>query len=827
MLKAIPLLGLTLILAMVLVVVVNTATPVLAADTGFFDANGTIASNSVTNPDSGWTSDDLYASFNAVTDTADYGFANLGIPSGAVIDGIEVTIEGLRKGNSADINLDAALWSTSTSDPDAYTATKIAVLGNADQTLTLGGPDDKWETTWTVADFADETFKIRVGVRAFTKGHANLDAVQVKVYYTPTTTPTTLTVSTASGTYGGTCNLTATLTVTAGGAPIASEPVNFTLNAVLVPGGPYTTDALGVANVPAASLAGINAGTYGTGVGASFAGDATYDPSSGTNSLTVTRKAASVAPDANSKVYGDADPVFTGTLSGFLVADNVTATYSRVAGETVLGGPYTISAALSPDGVLSNYDIDYNTADFSITVKTASVTPDAASKVYGAADPVFTGTLTGFEAADNVTATYSRGAGETVAGSPYTISAVLSPAGVLGNYTITYNTANFTITPKAASVTPDAASKVYGAADPVFTGTLTGFEAADNVTATYSRTPGETVLGGPYTISAALSPDGVLSNYTITYNTASFDITPLTITVTADAKTKVYGAADPALTYTLSPALVGSDTFTGALSRAAGENVGTYAINQGTLALSSNYTLNYVGANLTITPKALTVTANNRTKIYGATVTFAGTEFAAGGLVNADTVTGVTLTSAGAAASAAVVGSPYYSIVPSAAVGTGLGNYTISYVNGSLTLSKASIDLSMSSSLTTAVRGREVTFTATVTGTGATGTVTFKDGETVLGSSTLSNGTATYATSTLAAGTHDITAVYGGDANFAGNTSSAVPLTVKTPSGVNWALIGAIIAAVVLFGLFFFLLFMRRKKKPNQPQAPTPTPSRT
>ena len=58
------------------------------------------------------------------------------------------------------------------------------------------------------------------------------------------------------------------------------------------------------------------------------------------------------------------------------------------------------------------------------------MTPNAASKTYGAADPAFTGTLTGFLAADGVTATYSRTAGESVAGSPYTISATLSPAGV-------------------------------------------------------------------------------------------------------------------------------------------------------------------------------------------------------------------------------------------------------------------------------------------------------------------------------------------------------------------------------------------------------------
>src|SRR5437879_13165860 len=80
-----------------------------------------------------------------------------------------------------------------------------------------------------------------------------------------------------------------------------------------------------------------------------------------------------------------------------------------------------------------------------------------------------TGTLTRCLAGDNVTATYSRNAGD--APGQYTISATLSPATVLGNYTITYNTANFTITAKAASVTPNAASKPYGSADPTLTGT--------------------------------------------------------------------------------------------------------------------------------------------------------------------------------------------------------------------------------------------------------------------------------------------------------------------------------------------------------------------
>src|SRR5205823_10938038 len=162
----------------------------------------------------------------------------------------------------------------------------------------------------------------------------------------------------------------------------------------------------------------------------------------------IEKKDASVTPNAANKIYGSADPAFTGTLVGFLAGDNVTASYSRTSGETVAGSPYKISATLSPAGVLGNYNITYNTADFTIEKKDASVTPNAANKIYGSADPAFTGTLVGFLAADNVTTTYSRTAGETVAGSPYKISATLSPAGVLGNYNITYNTADFTIEKK-------------------------------------------------------------------------------------------------------------------------------------------------------------------------------------------------------------------------------------------------------------------------------------------------------------------------------------------------------------------------------------------
>src|SRR5438270_3142781 len=96
---------------------------------------------------------------------------------------------------------------------------------------------------------------------------------------------------------------------------------------------------------------------------------------------------------SKSKTYGAVDPTLTGTLVGFLDADGVTASYSRTAGETV--ATYTISAVLSPISVLSNYDITYSTAEFTIDKKAASVTPEMRSTNDGTVVPTITRTLVG------------------------------------------------------------------------------------------------------------------------------------------------------------------------------------------------------------------------------------------------------------------------------------------------------------------------------------------------------------------------------------------------------------------------------------------------
>src|SRR5262249_60878814 len=104
------------------------------------------------------------------------------------------------------------------------------------------------------------------------------------------------------------------------------------------------------------------------------------------------------------------------------------------------------------------------------------------------------------------------------------------------------------------------------------------------------------------------------SNSAITFAPANLTITAKGITVTANPQTKAFGAADPELSYTSSESVA----FTGALARATGENVGNYAINEGTLSAGSNYIISFHGANLAITAKGITGTANSQTKNFGA-----------------------------------------------------------------------------------------------------------------------------------------------------------------------------------------------------------------
>jgi hypothetical protein len=163
---------------------------------------------------------------------------------------------------------------------------------------------------------------------------------------------------------------------------------------------------------------------------------------------------------------------------------------------------------------------------------------------------------------------------------------------------ITYNAAapvghTLIVNPKAITVTADTSqSKVYTETDPEFTYTVNpALKEGDNISGALSRDAGEIV--GNYSMVIGTLIAG--SNYTVTFETANFEIVPKTITVTADeGQSKFPGEADTVLTYTYDPELESGDSLTGVLSREAGEGVGTYAITLGDLSANSNYNITLV-----------------------------------------------------------------------------------------------------------------------------------------------------------------------------------------------------------------------------------------
>ncbi len=299
------------------------------------------------------------------------------------------------------------------------------------------------------------------------------------------------------------------------------------------------------------------------------------------------------------------------------------------------------------------------------------------------------------------------------------------------------------------------------------------------------------VAGSPYAIIASqrrrLRSE---RNYTISYVNGSLTVNPAPLTITADSTTKTYGQTET---------LAGTDVH----DQRAGqqrhgvqrepEQHGRGGDRRGDrLALRdcrvetpsalawATTRSRYVNGSLTVNPAPLTITADSMTKTYGQTVTFAGTAFTTSGLVNSDTVASVSVSSTGAAANAAVAGSPY-AIVASGAIGSGLGNYTISYVNGSLTVNPAITAITTTPSATTVTLSTSsVTLNDTAVLSGGyseTGTITFTLylGGTLENTETVSvtgNGTYTTPTGYTLPTTGTVTGTYQWDSSYSGDSNN-------------------------------------------------------
>ncbi|MCI4641870.1 MAG: YDG domain-containing protein, partial [Flavobacteriaceae bacterium] len=287
---------------------------------------------------------------------------------------------------------------------------------------------------------------------------------------------------------------------------------------------------------------------------------------SGTKSLTVTvlARTITVTAAAKTKVFGESDPelTFTATpavgapvVAGSSATVTFTGTLTRTAGENA--GSYSITL-----GTLSNtnYNIDYVGANFSITKAPTDIDD-------GDSDPTT----------------------ET-----------------LSDTTITFGDADLLLTPSSSNT-----------ADYTFT---SSDSSVASITTTSSNTASIRNMGvGSAVISISQAADANYQAKTVSY---TLNVNPLSVSVTAAAKSKNYGDTDPSLTYVSSPAVStplsnsSTITFTGTLSRTTGENAGTYSITLGTLT-NTNYSIDYVGTNLTIAKITPTITLNDLSVVYG------------------------------------------------------------------------------------------------------------------------------------------------------------------------------------------------------------------
>jgi mucin-19 len=476
------------------------------------------------------------------------------------------------------------------------------------------------------------------------------------------------------------------------------------------------------------ALAGVDKAVEFTNIiinGGADATNYTLATTTGTAQASITPKALVVTANNVSKEYGSilaggaeyANITIVGLVAGE-TAESVTVQYAGGHSPSAVVGVYAdaieISEITGGTFNVANYSVTYEFGDVTVTAKDITITATPQDKVYGTVLSNAAGytafSVTGIanaETVGSVSVNYISGHLGADATGLYAgaiqISLATGGSFVASNYNITYATGDLTVIAKDLTITANNQSKTYdGAIFPNgdYTVSYAGFENGEDAAAlggalSYTGTAMAATNVGTYVIT----PQGLTSsNYAITFVDGELSINQAQLTVTADNKTVTYGDAVPALTYTITGFVNGEDAsvVSGAATLSTGY-VATTAVAaspvsitpaQGTLS-ADNYSFTFVDGTVTINPKALTITAENKSKSYdGAvfpngdyTVSYAGFE-------NGEDVTalGGALSYVGAAIAATDVGT--YVITPQ---GLTSSNYAITFVNGELSINQAQL----------------------------------------------------------------------------------------------------------------------------------------
>ncbi|MCR4267287.1 YDG domain-containing protein [Nitratireductor sp. ZSWI3] len=471
----------------------------------------------------------------------------------------------------------------------------------------------------------------------------------------------------------------------------------------LVYGSPYDSALIfGTAGYLAANA---DAGVYTGGdltLSGLYSSQFGYDLTLVSGSLAITPKALTVSVDADSKIY-DGTTAATGSfgsLSGLIGGDvvNVSGSASFAFSDKNVGTGKTVTVSgLGLTGVdAGNYTLSSTaTTTANITPKALTVTALANDKVYDGttAGTGSIGALSGLVSGDMVAVSggsFAFSDKNVGTGKAVTVTGIGLTGADAGNYTLSSTaTTTANITPKALTVTALANDKVYDGttAGTGSIGALSGLVSGDMVAVSggsFAFADKNVGTGKTVTVSGLGLTGADAGNYTIASTaTSSADITPATLWVAANAGSMTYGDGAPTLGYTYGGLVGGDDAsvLAGALtsSAASTSNVGSYGITQGSLSAGGNYQIAFIGANVTVMRRAVTVQADDLQRDINEANPALTYTIVSGTLVNGDQLSGNLSTVADANSPAGTYDIDQGSLALSA-------NYELTYLGGVLTI---------------------------------------------------------------------------------------------------------------------------------------------
>lgn len=167
------------------------------------------------------------------------------------------------------------------------------------------------------------------------------------------------------------------------------------------------------------------------------------------SSLSITPRVATVTGDNATKIYGEPNPTFTGTILGIINDDDIAFSASTAATQSSPVGTYPITiSATGPN--ISNYSLSIINSTLSINQATLTVTADNLSKIQGEANPELTGTIVGVKNNDDIQFSASTEATESSPVGDYPILATATGASI-NNYELIIINSTLSILPKVGT----------------------------------------------------------------------------------------------------------------------------------------------------------------------------------------------------------------------------------------------------------------------------------------------------------------------------------------------------------------------------------------